>query len=221
MEKINRFNSCFHEILFFCLCAYLVTEFILMAQTGQPSSTNTKNRSNSAGWMLFPWVSLAQKHHASLRNSLLMGHCVLAADRAVHHCKYIFSWSEISISLRLKTHSGIQSCIQSHNSRANTDSIAKIRVFWDNTLLEIQLSCYSYSSHKLQIYLGQIHYNCLQTCNEVSFEHCYSQGKHQSHLKVHLGTVQSQNELPGLVLHSMNRMDQVRHEMVCPYLDEA
>lgn len=49
-------------------------EFSLVAQPGQPSSTNTEKQAQLSSWTLFPWVSLAQSHCASLRNSFVTGH---------------------------------------------------------------------------------------------------------------------------------------------------
>lgn len=159
-----------------------------MAQTGQPSSTNIKK---CPTWL----VGL------SFHDTLSMG---VSGPEPPCNSKEGFSYwtlragswqsnTSLQVNLQLVSNfhqfktrdfqSGIQSCVQSHSSRANTDNIATIQVFRDNTLhtLEIQLSCSSYSSLNLEIYLGLTHY---------SFECGLSYGKHQSHLKVQLGMVQ-------------------------------
>lgn len=48
-------------------------EFSLMAQSGQPSSTNTIKQAQLSCWTLFAGVSQAQSHCASLRNSFVTG----------------------------------------------------------------------------------------------------------------------------------------------------
>lgn len=97
-------------------------------------------------------------------------------------------------------HCGIQRCIQSHSSRANTEKMATTQLFRDNTMhtLEIQPSCYSYSSLKLETYSGVTHCSLHQTCKEFSFKHFHSLGNHMVAPKSTTGhSAESHNELPG------------------------
>lgn len=122
-------------------------EFSLVAQPGQPSSTNTEKQAQLSSWTLFPWVSLS-----SLRNSFVTGR----------------DWHQSSKSLQINLQQGsdfhqvktenfhFQGWVQSHSSSTNTDNTATTQVFRGNTLhtLEIQLPCYSCSSLRWGIYLG-------------------------------------------------------------------
>lgn len=215
MEKINWFNSCSLGILFFCVYAYVVTEnsaswhkLVIRAPLAQKTFPTQLCGPSSLGCVC-PEPPCKSKEQFS--------YSTLHAGRWQSSTPLQVNLQSVSDLHQFKTedfHSGIQSCIQSHSSRANTDNIATIKFFRDNTLhtLEIELSCYSYRFLKLEIHLGCIHYSHLQTCNELSFEDCHSYGKHQSHLKVQLGMMQRAR---------MSWTDQVRHEVVCPHLDEA